>query len=448
MTTPDQSARPVQPWYVKHQRSLLVAGGIIAFFVVIAVLSALTPPAAWGAPSQSIGHPLALVVDPAHTNTVAVGTEQGKVFTTTDGQSWLDQSAGLPANAAVSALAYAADGTRFLAGTSAGVYAFSTSNQKWTASTSGLPAGDGVDALAFASADSKTVLAGTEHNAVYRSTDGGKTWSASASGLAPNADIYGLTVLPDNKTVYAALIGAGVYRSGDGGATWAASAAGLPQNVDAFSVVPVQNLQTHVQSLLAGTSQGVFRSDDSGAHWAASSTGIGTTRAISLAADSRQASFAVAGTDRGVYETLDDGAHWQTIAKGLPAGQPIGVVAIAAPSSTTQRYYAAADHIYTYPGYATPFTAWLIRGLILAALLGTFIWLGTRQRRIVRSMTPANVPFANTPAPPLRSRGAATARPSATSHIRGGPPPRATGHIRGGPPPPTTAPDEATEEES
>jgi photosystem II stability/assembly factor-like uncharacterized protein len=442
MTTPNQPATPARPWYVKHQRALLIVGGIIAFFVVIALLSALTPPPAWSAPSQNIGHPLAVVVDPAHAGTVDIGTEQGKVYSSADGQTWTDQSAGLPSTSAVSALAFSADGSRLLAGTSTGVYAYNAASHKWAASSSGLPTGEGVDALAFAATDGQTVLAGTEHHAVYRSADGGKTWSSSAGGLAANADIYGLTVLPDNKTVYAAVIGGGVYRSGDGGMTWTAASTGLPANVDAFSVVQVQNPQTHVLTLLVGTSQGVFRSENSGAHWASSSAGLGTTRAISLAVDTRQAGFVIAGTDAGAFESFDGGAHWHTIATGLPVGQPVGVVAIAAPSNNSQRYYAAADRIYTYPGYATPITAWLIRGLVLAVLIGVIIWMTGRQRRIMQGMTP------EVPAPSARARrapGQPAARPSATSHIRGGPPSKAMGHIRGGPPAPPPTPDEAGE---
>src|SRR5262249_47301075 len=153
---------------------------------------------------------------------------------------------------------------------------------KWSASNSGLPNGDGVDALAFAGTDNATWLAGTELHGVYRSTDGGKTWTA-ASGLPSNVDVYALTTLPDNQTVYAALIGAGIYRSKDGGQTWAAVNGGLPAKTDAFALVPILDSKNNVTALLAGTGDGVWRSTDDAATWLAADSGLPKTRVISLA---------------------------------------------------------------------------------------------------------------------------------------------------------------------
>lgn len=428
-----------EPWYIKHRTALLVVGGIGAAIVVLVVLIANTPAAAWGTPSQNIGHPLALLTDPSHSSTLYAGTEQGKVYYSDDGATWTDISNGLPANAPVSALAKSSDGAHLLAGTSSGLFTYNVAARTWSALGSGLPQGDGIDALAFAATNDQNILAGTEQHGVFRSTDGGTTWSA-ASGLPTNADVYGVTVLPDFQTVYAALIKAGVYQSKDDGATWSAVNTGLPTQVDAFTVITSTPLKGS-PALFAGTNQGVFRSDDGAKTWIASSKGIGTTRVISLVADNREAGLIVAGTDTGVFQSLDNGATWKAVAQGLPKGVHIGVVALTAPSSSSVLYYAAADAIYRYPGYATPLTSYAVRGFILVLLVLAVIWISRRQQRITRALLPEAPPPGT--AKPIGALGktnatgttgttsarspssrSTTARPSATGHIRGGPPPR------------------------
>jgi photosystem II stability/assembly factor-like uncharacterized protein len=451
MTTDDQMAENdvadgneaslAAPWYIKHRRALFIAGGIVAILVVLAVLIANTPAPAWGTPSQNIGHPLALLTDPSQPGTLYVGTEQGKVYSSGDGASWTNISNGLPANAPVSALAQTGDGAHLLAGTSNGLFAYSQATRTWAALGSGLPQGDGIDALAFASTNDQNILAGTEQHGVFRSTDGGKTWTA-ASGLPVNADVYGVTVLPDFQTAYAALIGAGIFQSTDDGATWVAANTGLPAQVNAFTVIDATPTNGPA-TLVAGTSQGIFRSTDGAKTWVASSQGIGTTRVISLATDSHQAGFILAGTDAGVFQSLDNGATWRGVAQGLPTGAHVGAVAVTIPNGGTAYYFAATDAMYRYPGFTTSFISYAVRGIILALLIGVVFLVGRRQQRITRSMIPPTPP----PDAPqsngtLRGAGAPGTITSRTTGAR--PPPirpGATGHIRGGPPPrPTPQP--------
>jgi photosystem II stability/assembly factor-like uncharacterized protein len=315
------------------------------------------------------------------------------------------------------------DGAHFLAGTSAGV--FTQTADKWSASSSGLPNGDGVDALAFAGTGNATWLAGTELHGVYRSTDGGKTWTA-ATGLPGNADVYALTTLSDNQTVYAALIGAGIYRSKDGGQTWAAVTGGLPAKTDAFAIVPILDSKNKLTALLAGTSDGAWRSTDGGATWAAANSGLPKTRVISLATDTHTAQLVVAGTDAGVYFSSTGGTVWGTLAKGLPSNQHIGSVAFTTKGGNY--VYAAADVLYRYPGSTNSSVALVARVAFLGALVTAFIWISTRQRGILRAVAPKLPPELERPGAAGRLRSTNRPKPTYTpgmnSHIRGGPPPK------------------------
>jgi ligand-binding sensor domain-containing protein len=422
MTTPPspKAAAPLQTWAAKNRTNLLYGGAIVAALVLGSILGATAPPPAWKGVGTQVGHPLAVLVDPANAQTIYIGTEQGQVrVSTNSGSSWADDATGLPSNAPVSALLKSPDGVYFFAGTSAGVYAFNSATKTWAASSNGLPNGDGIDTLVFNAADHKTVLAGTEQNGVYRSTDGGKSWASSSNGLPNRADVYGLTGQSDFKTLYAAVIGAGVYRSTDGGTSWVASNTGLPTKIDVFTVTLRPDDQSSVLHLFAGTDQGIFRSDDGAAHWVSSSQGLGTTRAISLAVDPQTSLVMVAGTDNGVYESNNGGLAWLTLAKGIPNGQHVGVVAISHPSNANEMAFAAGDQLYVYPGSTSSTSATLSRIFILGALIGTVLWLTTRQRRTIQAMTP-KVPNR---IPPRNPRP--TVRPADTSHIRGGPPPAA-----------------------
>ena len=100
-----------------------------------------------------------------------------------------------------------------------------------------------------------TLLASTGLG-VYRSTDGGVSWTLSSEGL-PAVTITGLAVDPDNgNTVYAALyFGGGVFQSNDAGHTWHPFSTGL-------STLSVFTALVTGGSVFAGTTQGVQRCAD------------------------------------------------------------------------------------------------------------------------------------------------------------------------------------------
>ena len=80
-------------------------------------------------------------------------------------------------------------------------------------------------AIEIAQADSKMIYVGTEDGGIYRSTDGGKSWSEDlASPALPGFTITRILTSPlDAQTVYVTVANvwaSHVFRSKDGGATW------------------------------------------------------------------------------------------------------------------------------------------------------------------------------------------------------------------------------------
>ena len=133
-------------------------------------------------------------------------------------------------------------------------------------------------ALAVDPQNPQNVFGGTYRN-LQRSTNGGKKWKEwkpfekVKGGVVRPAEhrrIFAIAFDPKNaKTLYVATEADGVFKSTDGGETW--SLAGLTaEKPTAFAIDP-----SDPQRLVAGTSEkGVFVSTDGGASWVDASAGL------------------------------------------------------------------------------------------------------------------------------------------------------------------------------
>src|SRR5207249_6923529 len=119
----------------------------------------------------------------------------------------------------------------------------------------------GDDAMNLARPGGATIwLAG--HEVFKKSSDGGATWSDVRPAGLPSLDIHGFAVDPRNpKTLYAAVAGQGLYRSRDGGRSFSLASNQVGGNVMALAVL-------RDGRILAGDmQQGLLESSDGGASW-------------------------------------------------------------------------------------------------------------------------------------------------------------------------------------
>ncbi|HET8908543.1 MAG TPA: hypothetical protein VFN11_16430 [Ktedonobacterales bacterium] len=368
--------------------SLLFASVLVIAAIAVGFVLVSGPSDRWQGIADSTAHPLALITDPRHPQTVYVGTEQGHVLISHDGgQNWQEAHAGLPLHTPISALALLPDGTRILAGTSKGTYLSSDEGKTWSSAGLGIPLHTIVDAVA--ALPNGALLAGTAGSGVYVLPPGGSTWVTATTGLPPQSDIYAFLPLAQRGHVLAALINGGIYASQDSGMTWVESDLGLSgaSGVNVFSFLAIPGEHGEDSFILAGTSRGVFNSRDSGATWAPSSAGIGTTRVISLARDPVTPTVVVAGADTGVYLSQDGGAAWRVLGFGLPAEQHTGAVGVVHPVGSEQVVLASVDRLYRYPGqWLLASEPWRALGfgvlIVLAfALIAFVVW----QVRTIRA---------------------------------------------------------------
>ncbi len=97
-------------------------------------------------------------------------------------------------------------------------------------------------------------------------------------------NLKGVTVAADGE-VFITLRGAGLFRSADGGETWTPTQTGITFTTTLFGTVSAPLFDPAAPDVAyAFNSDGVFRSDDGGATWAAADEGLSVTAVVSTMA--------------------------------------------------------------------------------------------------------------------------------------------------------------------
>jgi hypothetical protein len=189
------------------------------------------------------------------------------------------------------------------------------------------PDGGSVIALAFDPSLPGTVYAGTEFAGVWKSSDGGVSWSMTGPGLpSRGGGVLALAVAGRSpSTVYAGTHGAGVFVSVNGGATWSPANAGLPGFFTVYGITvgaeaPATIYAYGVETIFSGNSGAnysrAFKTVDGGATWTAADQGLTDHIAVTaLAADPTFPGrvFAAGSGGGGIWRSLDGGATWNAV---------------------------------------------------------------------------------------------------------------------------------------
>lgn len=191
------------------------------------------------------------------------------------------------------------------------------------------PDGGRIETSAFSPefANDRTVFAGTP-SGVYKSTDGGTTWSAVNIGI-DDRRILSLAVSPDyatDRTVFAGVAGSGgVYKSTDAGLNWSKVyySAAPNSNLDDIECLAVSANFASDRTIFAGKSSyggsKLLKSTDGGENWSNAGTGISGSYVRSLAISTAFAADRTiyAATSGGVFKSTDGGANWLAVNSGL-----------------------------------------------------------------------------------------------------------------------------------
>ena len=163
--------------------------------------------------------------------------------------------------------------------------------------------GSSISAVEIAQADSRMVYVGTENGGIYRSRDGGNSWSGNlASPTLPGLTITRILTSPTNaKIVYATVANfraRHVFRSKDGGLTWADIDRGhLPDVPHHAIAIP----RAKPSTLYVCSDAGVHVSSDAGNTWKSLTGNLPTVPIVDLAYHEADGTLTAASYGRSIW---------------------------------------------------------------------------------------------------------------------------------------------------
>src|SRR5581483_6525312 len=170
-----------------------------------------------------------------------------------------------------------------------------------------------ISAIAVAPGDSDQIWVGHNDGSLYRTangTTGSPAWTRGGEGTLPARQVLSIAVDPRSSTTVFATFGGyttnNIWKTTDGGATWVASAAGLPS-------VAMRSLASHPTNsnwVYVGSDIGLFASEDGGATWKVPQDGPANVAVRQLIWLNDTLVIATAG--RGVFKAATGGSQSTT----------------------------------------------------------------------------------------------------------------------------------------
>lgn len=199
-----------------------------------------------------------------------------------------------------------------------------------------------INCIEFDPNNSNIIWIGAACGGLWKSTDGGATWSSNTD-LLPSLSISDIVIDPSNpQTMYIATgdkygiyyqyetwghYSAGVMKSTDGGLTW-------NQTTLSFSLANVTVIQrlildpSNPNTLYAATNMGIFKTTDGGATW----NNIRPGKVYDIEMKPGDNTTLYTGDSTGVLRSTNSGASWSPVASVSSTGRTSIAVSAANPS--------------------------------------------------------------------------------------------------------------------
>lgn len=245
-----------------------------------------------------------------------------------------------------------------------------------------------VTAIAVDPRSSNTVYLGTANGGVWKTTNGGASWTPLTENM-PSQAIGAIAIAPSNpNVVYVGTgeasfgldnyYGVGIYKSTDGGRTW------QHLGQDVFTGLGTSRIVVHPQNSnlvyaamsLTGVSgpsapiRGVYRSTDGGKSWKVLIGCRDCAGASDVIMDPKHPNVLYAAFwSYGIFKSTDGGAHWNQLTNGLPDAN-FGNIRLAISESNPNVLYAGFE--YRVPGR-------FVGGLVFKSTDGGQSWTWLRD---------------------------------------------------------------------
>lgn len=256
--------------------------------------------------------------DPNNANTVYVAHGAGLYKSTDAGGTWIMKNSlpvGSVATSPTDGTLYIGIACQIVCDSTAGIYRSHNGGETWehvfTDSADVRP-------IAIAPSAPHIIYAGIWVNpnlsqspgSIFKSTDWGNTWQRIDSSFGAPIYVRSISVDPhDAQVVYLGVEGNGIFKTSNGGQTWTPIGTGLGSITPKEIKVDPRNQQVMYLGSWDPTSAGVYRSsDNTGLSWAAMNAGMGNRSVYSLAIDN--------GTPQNIYAGTTNGVWKYTVASG------------------------------------------------------------------------------------------------------------------------------------
>ncbi|HYU77614.1 MAG TPA: hypothetical protein VEK56_01435, partial [Vicinamibacterales bacterium] len=262
----------------------------------------------------------------------------------------------------------------------------SDGGQTWNTIGGGLPRYI-ITTLAIHPASADVMWAGTSGAGIYKTTDGGRTWTETNRGFAASwiqkvwGDAAGTIIAQTTRGLFRTdgksgwtevlqpfsddearadiiifdakaprMVHAGwassYYRSTDAGITWTEIDKPFQDPSPSFSSLAIDPKNPKVlYSADRNASSGdplIFKSTDGGVRWKPANRGVTGTGILALIADSAGTLFAL-GTEGGFWRSADGATTWTAAGSGLPSKNLKG---LALDSTNAARMYVAGEDAF------------------------------------------------------------------------------------------------------
>lgn len=290
--------------------------------------------------------------DPSSPNTVYAGVDVGGVYRSDDyGETWIPANKGLnwPSDRLVAALAIDPETGILYLGTGGygkgGIFTSTDKGESWKLLTRkvifnsrGVRQSRGRGLIVIDPSDSGVIYAGSYRDGLFRSVDGGITWTNI--GLKGRRISSVLVSPADSKVIYVSSVGVpgsrdfqgGIFMSMDGGSTWERTGKDI---VDVYQLA-MDPRDPDVIYAACG-SLGIFKTTDGGMTWTEKNNGLGGIGLIAAMLDAARTKYLTVDVDPDnpeivytgsgskygqVYRSEDGGERWRrlTVSKNILPG--------------------------------------------------------------------------------------------------------------------------------
>lgn len=303
----------------KFLRISLIAG-ITGLLVSVPLFNSYTPTVfadgSWTQLGLSDRQVDVLADDPTNSNILYAGTDNGVYKSTDGGSTWNDTTEeGIAAN--VVAVAPSNHNVIYATRGNTGMQKSTDGGATWSNITNNLGTNDSgneviLDVAVDPSDPNTAYVAFYQDHTVWKTTDGGNTWSSDDLGQ----DAYRIVIAPsDSSTLYLGVGNTTIYKSTDGGDNWdnpGNSGLGFGGGARGISVDP-----TDPNTIYVGTEgNGVYKSTDGGATFNFLSNSPSNYVGAALATDPNNSDTIYAQQTSGVAVSSDGGDTWTSLDSG------------------------------------------------------------------------------------------------------------------------------------